>query len=395
MCRDLPPGSTVPPVVLVDGEDRDAGDRWETVPTALSDGELDAREAAVSPADAATVFFTSGTTAQAKAVVHGHAPLIASARRLADCLGVGPADAWWGHMPLFWSGGFVIGALTALAGGARIVLHERVDAAAALRLLEAERCTIMAGWHQAGPLLEHPDFDRGRLALSKGSAHPLADRFLVPGHTAVGMYGMSETATCVTCARFDDPEPIRRGTFGRPLAGMEVRIVDPETRAPLPAGRTGRILVRGPTLMRGYLGVAPDETFDADGAFDTGDLGHLDADGYLHFSSRAKDVVKTAGVNVAAVEVEEVLEAHPAVGSAYVVGVPDATRGETVVAFVVASAGGVVEPDALVAFCRGRLASYKVPRYVLPIDEARLPRTGTGKVAKPALRREAAVRLKE
>ena len=117
-----------------------------------------ALEATVSPTDVATVFFTSGTTAQAKAVVHAHGALTTSGRRIGDALGITPDDAWWGHMPLFWSGGFILGALAAIAGGGRLVLQEQVDAASALALLDAEHCTIMAGWHQAGPLLEHPDF---------------------------------------------------------------------------------------------------------------------------------------------------------------------------------------------------------------------------------------------
>ncbi|HLK10695.1 MAG TPA: AMP-binding protein [Candidatus Binatia bacterium] len=379
-------------VVLLEGEAAGAA-RWAGLAPAADEAFLDAIERTVAPTDVATVFFTSGTTAQAKAVVHAHAALTASARRIADCVGIGPADAWWGHMPLFWSGGFVLGALATIAGGGRLVLHEVVEAGGALALLEAERCTVMAGWHQAGPLLEHPDFPRRRLALTKGSYHALAPRLMGAGHRAVGMYGMSETATCVACARFDDPEAVRTGTFGRPLAGMEVRIVDPESGRALAAGESGEILVRGPTLMEGYLRVPRARTFTPDGFFRTGDLGFLDADGFLHFAARLKDVIKTAGVNVAAVEVEEALAAHPAVAAAHVVGVPDPVRGETVAAFVVPRAGAAVDPEALRAFCRERLASYKVPRLVFAIAEADVPRTASGRVEKPALRRLAQARL--
>ncbi len=381
-------------VVLLDG-DLGRTDRWDALPSALDDRILDGLEAAVSPTDVATIFFTSGTTAQAKAVVHTHAALTTSGRRVGECLGVGPDDAWWGHMPLFWSGGFVIGALATMAGGGRIVLQEQVDAGAALTLLEAERCTIMAGWHQAGPLLDHPDFGKHRLALSKGSNHPLAERLLGPDHRAVGMYGMSETATCVACARWDDPVTVRRETFGRPLDGMVLRIVDPETGAEAPPGTPGEIFVKGPTLMEGYYRVPRAQTFGADGFFKTGDLGYLDADGCLHFATRLKDVIKTAGVNVAAVEVEEALQKHPAVKAAHVVGVPHETRGENVAAFVVPHAGQTADEATLIAFCREGLASYKVPRHLFVIDEAAVPRTGTGKIEKPALRREAERRLKE
>jgi len=370
--------------------------RFDDVSTAdVGDALLDGLEAAVSPTDIATIFFTSGTTAQAKAVVHAHAPLVISGRRLADCLGVGADDAWWGHMPLFWSGGFVIGALCGLAGGARLVLHERPDPAGSLRLLDAERCTLMAGWHQAGPLLEHPDFDATKVHLRKGSFHVLADKLMRPDHVAVGMYGMSETATCVACARHDDPVDVRRGTFGRLLAGTELRFVDPDSGADAAPGTPGEIFVKGPTLMEGYYRVPRADTFQPDGFFKTGDLGYLDADGCLHFATRLKDVIKTAGVNVAAVEVEEALAKHPHVKAAHVVGVPHPSRGENVAAFVVPAAGAELQAEALLAFCREMLAAYKVPKHIFPIEEHLVPRTGTGKIAKPELRREAESRLKE
>jgi fatty-acyl-CoA synthase len=367
-------------------------DRWDDLPADVADDVLDALEGAVSPVDLATIFFTSGTTAQAKAVLHCHAALATAGRGVGECLGIGPEDAWWGHMPLFWSGGFILGALATMAGGGRIVLQETVDAGSALKLLEAERCTVMAGWHQAGPLLEHPDFSKHVLHLRKGTYHELAQRLLGPGHQAIGVYGMSETATFVSAARSTDPEPIRCATFGRPLEGVEIRIVDTESGQPLPAGETGEILVKGPTLMEGYYKVPRATTFDGEGFFRTGDRGFFDERGHLHFGGRLKDVIKTAGVNVAAAEVEEALARHPAVRSAHVVGVPDPVRGENVAALVVLRAGESATGDDLRGFCRERLASYKVPRHVFAIGDEDVPRTGTGKVEKAALR-EVARRL--
>lgn len=375
-------------VVLLD--DGGAGlPRWDELPDDVDDRLLDAVEASVAPTDLATIFFTSGTTAQAKAVVHAHGALTTSARRISECLGVTPDDAWWGHMPLFWSGGFVLGALATLAGGGRCVLQEVVDPGAALALLEAERCTIMAGWHQAAPLIEHADFARRRIALSKGTYHVQAERLMGAGHHTIGVYGMSETATCVTAARWDDPAAIRAGTFGRALPGMTIRIADPETRQPLPPGETGEILVKGSTLMEGYYKVPREATFDAEGFFRTGDRGWLDAGGNLHFGGRIKDVIKTAGVNVAAAEIEDALAQHPAVQAAHVVGVPDPVRGENIAALVVLRAGAVATAEALRGFCRDGLASYKVPRHIFIVEAAEVPRTGSGKVEKPALRRAA------
>lgn len=375
-------------VVLLGG-DAAGTSRWDDLPAAADDTFLDALERTVSPTDLATIFFTSGTTAQAKAVVHNHGALTTSARRIGECLGVTTDDAWWGHMPLFWSGGFILGALATLAGGGRLVLQEIVEPGPALALLEAEGCTIMAGWHQAGPLLDHPDFARRRLRLAKGTYHALAPQLMGDAHRTIGVYGMSETATCVTAARFDDPAEVRTGSFGRPLSGMEVRIADPETGHAVPPGESGEILVKGPTLMEGYYRVPRAAALNAEGFFRTGDRGYVDDDGNLHFGGRIKDVIKTAGVNVAAVEVEEALARHPAVQSAHVVGVPDPVRGENIAALVVLRPNEGSAAEELRAFCREILASYKVPRHLFVVGEAEVPRTATGKVEKAALRRAA------
>ena len=365
---------------------------FDDVEPAADDAFVAALDERLAPADMATIFFTSGTTAQAKAVVHSHAALTTSARRLAPCFGITADDSWWGHMPLFWSGGFVLGALATLAGRGRVVLHENPTPESALPLLANERCTIMAGWHQAGPLLEHPDFDRRSIFLRKGTYHALAQRLMGPEHHAIGVYGMSETATCVTAARWDDAEERRIGSFGTALEGMQIRIVDPESGAESGSGATGEILVKGPTLMEGYYKVPRTETLDANGYLKTGDLGYLDESGALHFATRLKDVIKTAGVNVAAVEVEEALERHPAVHSAHVVGVPDPVRGENIAACVVLDSGADASAEELQAFCRESLAAYKVPRHVVFLSAPEVPRTGTGKVSKAALR-DLAMRL--
>jgi len=362
------------------GGEKRVPDAW---PAALAD--------ALSPADLATVFFTSGTTADPKGVVHTHRALCRAVEDIADVLGLDAGDRTWGYLPFFFTGGLVAVALATLARGGAVVLQEVFEASETLRLLESERCTVFFAWpHQAHALVAHPRFAATRLHLRKGvgANTPWAAELYPPDHQAVGTFGMTETAPLCTAWPWDAPLARRAGSHGPPVGGKEVRICDPGSGAPLPVGQAGEICVRGPTLFSHYYKHEPAACFDADGFFHTGDLGHLDADGALHFQGRLKDVVKTAGVNVAAAEVEEALARHPAVAAAHVVGVPDAARGENVAAFVVPARA--VEPEELLAHCRGLLATYKVPRHVWLRAEHELPLKGSGKVDKSALREEAA-----
>jgi acyl-CoA synthetase (AMP-forming)/AMP-acid ligase II len=346
---------------------------------------------AVSPDDAATVFFTSGTTAEPKGVVHVHRALCRAAEDIAAVLGLGAEDRTWGYLPLFFAGGLVAVVLATLARGGAVVMQEVFEPGETLRLLEAERCRVFFAWpHQAEALIAHPRFATTRLALRKGvgANTKWAAALYPPDHHAVGTYGMTETLPLCTAWPWDAPLALRAGSHGPPVGGKEIRIADPATGRALPAGREGEICVRGPTLFAHYYGRSPAECFDAEGFFHTGDLGRLDERGALHFLGRLKDVIKTAGVNVAAAEVEAVLLTHPAVGAAHVVGVADPARGENVAAFVVAKSA--VAAGELLAHCRARLSSYKVPRHLWLRREGELPEKASGKVDKTALRAEAA-----
>jgi fatty-acyl-CoA synthase len=197
------------------------------------------------------------------------------------------------------------------------------------------------------------------------------------------VYGLTETYGNCNVTDAHDPPEIRRTTVGRPLPGMEIRIVDRETRRPLPVGEVGEILVRG-HLTPGYYKDPEKNTaaFDADGFLVTGDLGAVGDDGRLRFRGRIKEMVKTGGINVAPLEVEEVLLGHPAVEQAYVVGIPDARREEILAAVVVLRDGQNTGPEALGAFCRKALAAFKVPQEFRLMRRDELPVTGTGKVQK-------------
>jgi acyl-CoA synthetase (AMP-forming)/AMP-acid ligase II len=346
-----------------------------------------------APGDRATIVFTSGSTAAPKGVVHTHAALRLAAEGDAAVLGITPADRTWGYLPFFFAGGLVAVALATLSRGGAVVLQDVFEPGETLRLLEAEHATVFFGWpHQVEALLAHPDFAASRLHLRKGvGANTKWAAALYPAdHHAVGSYGMTETPPLCTAWPWDAPMARRTGSHGPPVGRRELRIVDPASSAVLGPGADGEICVRGPELLAGYHGEPPEACRDADGFFHTGDLGWVDADGALHFVGRLKDVIKTAGANVAAAEVEAVLLDHPAVAAAHAVGVPQAARGEEVVAFVVLRAA--VDEEALLAHCRTHLASYKVPRRLWPRAEDALPLKGSGKVDKAALRAEA-VRL--
>ncbi len=378
--------------VIVRGDDRPAAALdFETMldeGATRRDDWLAAAQAQVAASDAAAIFFTSGTTAAPKGVVHTHATMLTAAHNVADRLGLTPEDRTWGYLPFFFTGGLVAVALAALSRGGAVLLQEVFDAGAALQLMAEHGCTTLFAWpHQAEALLAHPDFPRTRLRLHKGvgAQAKWAARLFQPGHQAVGTWGMTETGPMAASSRCDDPLPVRAGSHGRAMPGLEFRIADPESGRTLPPDTEGELLVRGSSVMTHYYKQSPAECFDADGFFHTGDLARLDATGHLHFLGRIKDVIKTAGVNVAAAEVETTLHAHPHVKVAHVIGVSHPTRGENVVAFVVRRDDHCAA-DELVAFCRARLATYKVPRHIFFCREAELPVLGSGKVDKRALR---------
>jgi fatty-acyl-CoA synthase len=377
----VPPGATAAEAALAAAE-----------PTAEA---ATAAARAVAADDPAAIFFTSGSTAEPKGALHTHRSILTAAANVADALGLGPDDVTWGYLPFFFTGGLVAVALATLGAGGAVVLQEVFEPAETLRLLETAGCTVVFGWpHQMQALVDHPRFDRARLRVRKGvgANAAWAARIYPPDHLAVGTYGMTESGPMSVSSRWSDPLAVRRASHGRPRPGVELCIADPATGAALPAGGAGEIWLRGATMMAGYYQVPRAQCFDAAGWFHTGDLGSLDAEGNLHFVGRLKDVIKTAGVNVAASEVEEALRRHPRVRGAYVVGVPHPTRGENVAAFVVPD--GAVSADELLAFCRERLATYKVPRHVFLRTEAELPAAGSGKVLKARLREEAATLLR-
>src|SRR5215470_16703237 len=353
------------------------------------DADIEAAQRAVAPDDVAYILYTSGTTSTPKGVQLCHGRLIENMWNIGERQHLTPADRMWMGISLFWSFGCANALLAVMTHGGTIVLQESLEPGGALALIERERCTVYYGTPNiALALSEHADRARRDLSsLRTGAAigpPPAMQMVMDLGVREIcNVYGLTETYGNCSVTDAHDPAEIRLTTVGRPLPGMEIRIVDRETRRLMPAGEVGEILVRG-YLTPGYY-KDPEKNaaaFDADGFLITGDLGALGDDGRLRFRGRIKEMVKTGGINVAPLEVEEVLLGHPAVEQAYVVGLPDARKEEILAAIVVLRDGHDAAPETLRAFCRKGLAAFKVPQEFRVMRRDELPVTATGKVQK-------------
>ena len=380
---------------------RGAIEPWAAMPrhgAGVAEELLDALVAEVEPSDDAMVVYTSGTTAHAKGVVHLQRTPVLQALRFAELLRYAPGERVFTTYPFFWTAGIAMAIGATLAAGGCLLLQESFEAGAALELIERERATCVHAWpHQHQALGEHPGAASRDLSSVRkvDFATPLARLAGLEAdvYGTGGSYGLSETFTIASMLPADAPLALRRETHGRALPGMELRIVDPESGAALPAGQAGEIAVRGATAMRGYHKVARERVFDPDGWLRTHDGGSLDAEGFLHWTGRLSNLIKTGGANVSPVELERALAGHPDLEVAIPVGVPHPTLGEIVVLCAVPLEGRRVDEAGLRSFLRERLAAYKVPRRVLAFAAAELAFTGNRKVQLEPLRRLAQERL--
>jgi HIP---CoA ligase len=340
----------------------------------------------VRPDDVSDIMFTSGTTGRSKGAMTSHERSLAVARAWADTGRLTRADRYLVVNPFFHTFGFKAGLLACLVSGATLVPQAVFDAGQAMRLVEAERITVFPGPPTIyATILDHPergarDLSSLRLAVTGAADVPVAlvERMQreLGFETVLTAYGLTEAVVATMCRPGDAAETVAR-TSGRSAAGFEVRI-----------GEQDEILLRGPNLMLGYLDdlEATKAAIDADGWLHTGDAGRLDATGYLTITGRIKDMYICGGFNVYPAEVEQVLARLDGVAESAVVGTPDRRLGEVGQAFIVRRPGHVLEAADVLAFCRERLANYKVPRRVEFRDA--LPRNPSGKVLKRALREE-------
>jgi acyl-CoA synthetase (AMP-forming)/AMP-acid ligase II len=381
--------------------DIDAFESWSAFvanASHISASIVESRAASVTPGDAGGLFFSSGTTSLPKGILHSQQAFAIQWWRWPRVMAVKePARAWTGN-GFFWSGNISMIVGVALSTGGAVILQPLFDAADAVRLVEAERITFMNGRpHQWARLQAVPGYDGADLS----SLRYVTRGELIMAHPRVNTdwklpmsFGTTETMTINTSFDADTSVETYAGSAGVPLPGNLLKIVDPETRRLAPVGERGEICIKGPTLMIGYIGKTLEECFDEDGYYRTGDGGYVDGEGRLFWEGRLNDIIKTGGANVSPEEVDSIIARFPGIKRSQTVGVEHETLGEMVVSCIVPVDGVGVDADALTAYLKQKLASFKLPRKILTFTESDFAMTGNEKAKAKEIRAEAFKRLK-
>ncbi|HLU99486.1 MAG TPA: AMP-binding protein [Thermobifida alba] len=367
---------------------------------AISAEQVRARQSSVRLRDTMMLVYTSGTTAAPKGAMLSHEAVSRLTTGIVERLELTRQDNVWTAIPLFHGGGISF-LISTLSAGATFVHPGLFDPATTLPLLIDNRVTVaLAAFETIWlPVLsrynpqEH-DLTSIRAVMVVGVEERLRQMAeALPWATQVSCVAMTESCAFLSLHRLDDPFEVRVTTGGHPMPGMEVRVVDPETGEDLPPGAEGELLFRGPNAFDGYFR-DPEltrEVFDEEGWFHSGDVVRRDEDGRITFVSRLKDMLKVGGENVSAAEVEGLLITHPAVKLAQVVAAPDEYYVEVPAAFIELKPGQEATEEELIHFCLGKIATYRVPRYVRFVTE--WPMSGT-KIKKVDLRARIAEELK-
>ncbi|WP_285032705.1 AMP-binding protein [Mycolicibacterium sp. lyk4-40-TYG-92] len=343
------------------------------------------------PAALALLIYTSGTTGTPKGVMLDHANLDAMAQMGRQALQVGPVDRCLLILPLFHVNGIVVSVITPLLSGASVVIADRFTPETFFEVIARKRPTFFSAvptiYTMLAALPDDVTADTSSLRFAICGAAPASAELLNRFETRYGFpviegYGLSEGTCASTINPIDGSR--RVGTVGKPFPGQRIRIVDAHGHD-VPTGDDGEIIIAGPNVMRGYLG-RPEDTARTvvDGWLHTGDIGHLDADGYLTLAGRSKDMIIRGGENIYPREIEDVLSSDPDVLDAAVLGAPDDKWGEVVVAYVAPRAGATIDINALQARCALNLAGYKRPTEILIVDA--IPKNPVGKTDKAPLR---------
>jgi fatty-acyl-CoA synthase len=351
----------------------------------------------VRPDDAVNIQFTSGTTGLPKAATLSHRNILNNGFFVGECMKLSHEDRVCVPVPMYHCFGMVMGNLACLTHGSTIVYPaERFDAEAVLETVQAEKCTALYGVPTMFiAALNHPrfaqfDMSSLRTGIMAGSPCPIEIMRRVVGDMHLSeitiAYGMTETSPVSCQSTTDTPVQKRVSTVGQVLPHLEIKIVDPLTGQTVERGQPGELCTRGYSVMLGYWN-QPERTreaIDADGFMHTGDLATIDAHGYVNIVGRIKDMVIRGGENLYPREIEEFLYTCPNVLDVQVVGVPDKQFGEELCAWIVVRPGAALDDDAVRAFCQGRIAHYKVPKYIRFVDS--FPTTVTGKIQKYLIR---------
>jgi acyl-CoA synthetase (AMP-forming)/AMP-acid ligase II len=357
--------------------------------------ETRSRAGAIGPDDLCDIMFTSGTTGAPKGAMLCHGATVRAYDSWCEVVGLAEGDRYLVINPFFHSFGLKAGILACLLRGATILPHPVFDVASVMRRVEEEHVSMLPGPPAVyQTILDHPDLGRHdlsslRLAVTGAAAVPVRMiermRSELTFRNIVTGYGLTESTGIATmCRHDDDPETIA-STAGRAIPEVEVRVVDDEGRD-LAEGLPGEVVVRGYNVMKGYYEDpgATASAIDGDGWLHTGDIGVLDHRGNLRITDRKKDMFIVGGFNAYPAEIESTILSNPSVNQVAVVGVPDPRLGEVGMAFVVPRPGAEIDAEELVSWCRGRMANFKVPRYVEVVEE--LPLNASGKVLKFELR---------
>ncbi|HEU0004897.1 MAG TPA: AMP-binding protein [Terriglobia bacterium] len=363
----------------------------------VSDETLAARQAELTFEDPINIQYTSGTTGFPKGVVLTHHNLVNNALFIASSMNLSDQDRICIPVPFYHCFGMVLGNLTAaLAGATMVIPSATFDAAHTLRAVEQERCTALYGVPSMFIAeLEHPEFARFHLGtlrtgIMAGSPCPIevmkkvVERMNCREITIA--YGQTESSPVITQTSVDDSIERRVATVGRALPHTEVKIVDPVSGRIVPRGQPGELCSRGYLIMKGYFRnrKATSEAIDSDGWLHTGDLAVMNTDGYVNITGRARDMIIRGGENIYPREIEEFLYTHPKISDAQVIGVPDRKFGEEVMAWIRLKEGETSTVEEIRAFCKGKIAHYKIPRFFKFVNE--YPMTISGKVQKYRMR---------
>ncbi|ALC90621.1 AMP-binding protein [Bacillus sp. FJAT-18017] len=389
--------------VIVLGENRYPGMlHWDDIlalKDEVSDEELDKRMASLDPEDPINMQYTSGTTGFPKGVMLTHNNLVNNGLNIAECMKLTDRDRLCIPVPFFHCFGCVIGTLACVSVGATMVPVQEFDPKKVLEAVEKEKCTALHGVPTMFIAeLNHTDFEKYNLSTLRtgvmaGSNCPIEVMKAViekMGASEITIcYGQTEASPVITQTRTDDPIELRVATVGKALPNVEVKIIDPVTNEEVPNGQQGELCTRGYHVMKGYYKnpEATREAIDKDGWLHTGDLAVMDENGYCRITGRLKDMIIRGGENIYPREVEEFLYQHPAVLDVQIVGIPDEKFGEEVVAWIQLKEGQTATADEIRNFCLGKIARFKIPRYIEFCDS--FPTTASGKIQKYKLRKMA------